>query len=287
MSVDSFFVSMRAAFKKCFCLQATGGLCVGLGLQFFLATNSIAGPPLVTDDPGILDPGAWEVIMAIAGEDYPGGRDVQAPVLDVSLGLTSNTQLSVLLPNVIVKSNEGDTKSGLGHLSIAYKWRISSSSGWEWAIAPNYSLPVLKGTIPSVKPVQPRLLGLPLLASRTEGLWTWLGQVTWNLDSEGEKFWDYGVAVCHPLGQSMQWMMEFFGNANASFKDGTLNYNVGLDYEINKALHLLGSVGSQIKSGPERGDRINYSFYIGLQWFPQGLPVFTVNGAGPGKPINL
>ena len=42
--------------------------------QLYLTADSFAGPPLVIDDPGILDPGAWEVIFGFSIEDRPVGK---------------------------------------------------------------------------------------------------------------------------------------------------------------------------------------------------------------------
>lgn len=238
-----------------------------MALQICMAPDGVAGPPLVTDDPGILDPGNWEVIIAVTGEDHPAGNDIHAPLLDMSLGLTKNTQMSFVLPHVVVKPTENPRKTGLGYAEAGFKWRIMSASKWELAIASNYVFPVSNEIIVADGPEDIRVLGVPLLVSRTDGNWDWFGQVGWNIGSDGIRFWDYGLAVGHPLGSSTQLMMEIFGSAASSFTESTLNYQLGLDYEINQALHVLASAGSRIKSGPERSSRLNYAFYIGLQWF--------------------
>lgn len=62
-------------------------------------------------------------------------------------------------------------------------------------------------------------------------------------------------------------MAEVYGFAESSFDSGELNYQLGVDVEINPAFHLLASAGSRIKSGFERVNRLDYSFFIGLQWF--------------------
>jgi hypothetical protein len=236
-------------------------------LQFSLVSNSVAGPPLVTDDPGILDPGAWEVINAVAGEDRSAGNYIHTPLLDISLGLTSNTQLSVLLPYTIDKPEGGSSNTGLTYASLAYKWRISSTPKWEWALAANYTLPVSNQIIRANGPEDIRVLSLPVLVSRTMEDWTWNGQVGWNVGSDGDHFWDYGLAVSHPLGNSLQGMMEVFGVALPSFEQSTLNFQLGLDYEITPALHFLTSAGSRIRSESGSDNRLNYSYYFGLQWF--------------------
>lgn len=263
----NFFGFPRATFENHFRPGSICGFMLVAGFQLCLVPHSMAGPPLVTDDPGILDPGVWEIIIAIAGEDHPAGNDIHAPILDISLGVSDSTQLSFLLPHLVVKPEKSSRKTGFGYASVGYKWRFISTPGWDWAIAANYTLPVSHEIIRANGPEDTRVLGLPLLVSHSHGNWIWNGQLGWNIGNDGTSFWDYGLAVSHPWGNSLQWMVEVFGNATSSFEQSTLNYQVGLDYEINPALHLLTSAGSRIKSRPERGSRLNYSFYLGLQWF--------------------
>lgn len=227
----------------------------------------MAGPPLVTDDPGILEPGTWEIILAVSGEDRPAGRIIHAPALDVSLGISDNSQFSFLLPHMVVKPGDDDRLAGLAYASVGYKWRFISSPAWEWAIASNYTLPVSYAIISPDSHDDLRVLSLPLLVSRTCKDWTWNGQLGWNIASNGSRFWDYGISVGHPWTNSLQWMVEIFGGASSSFGQKTFNYQLGLDYEINPAFHLLASAGSRIRSDIEPDARLNYSFYVGLQWF--------------------
>jgi hypothetical protein len=56
--------------------------------------GAFAGPPLTIDDPGILDPGQWEIIGAVTGATSDTVDVYELPLLDVSYGLTPNTQLS-------------------------------------------------------------------------------------------------------------------------------------------------------------------------------------------------
>jgi hypothetical protein len=60
------------------------------------ADNNCAGPPLVIDDPGILKPGQWETILAVDAVNTDFIRTYDLPLLDVSYGLTEDTQMSAL-----------------------------------------------------------------------------------------------------------------------------------------------------------------------------------------------
>ena len=238
--------------------------------QLFLTINSFAGPPLVVDDPGILDPGAWEIILGFSIEDRPAGKLKQAPSLDVSLGVTPNSQLSFFLPRSVVDVDQGPKDSGLGFASIGYKWRMVSTSAWELAVAANYDFLVSHDLIRSNGPDDIEVLGLPLLVSHKREDWIWYGQLSWHRVNDGTRFWDYGIAVSHPLGASTQIMAEVYGYSDSSFDSNELNYQLGLDVELTPSFHLLTSAGSRIKSGFEPAYRLDYTFYIGLQWFTGG-----------------
>ena len=238
--------------------------------QLYLATDSIAGPPLVVDDPGILDPGAWEIILGYSIEDRPVGKLTRVPSLDVSLGISPNSQLSFFLPRSVVDEDMGAKNSGLGFASIGYKWRMLSTPSWELAMAANYDFLISHDLYRSNGPDDIEVLGLPLLVSHTHENWTWYGQLGWHRVNDGTRFWDYGIAVSHPLGASTQFMMEVYGYSDSSFSSNELNYQLGLDFEMTPAFHLLTSAGSRIKSGFEPAYRLDYTFYIGLQWFTGG-----------------
>jgi hypothetical protein len=148
--------------------------------QLYLTTNSFAGPPLVVDDPGILDPGAWEVILGFSIEDRPVAKLTQAPSLDVSLGISPNSQLSFFLPRSVVDSDQGAKESGLGFASIGYKWRMVSTSTWELAVAANYDFLISHDLYRLNGPDDIEVFGLPILVSHTHEDWTWYGQLGWH-----------------------------------------------------------------------------------------------------------
>jgi hypothetical protein len=227
----------------------------------------MAGPPLSIDDPGILEPGSWELIVSFSTEDRNSVDMSQAPLMDISLGVTPNSQLSLSLPRLIVSPQGDAEKSGLGFVTLGYKWRLFASPDWEMAIASNYSLPVSYDVIRRHGPEDIRVLGLPLLVSRTIGKWNWLGQIGWNAGSDGVRFWDYGLALSHPAGKSTVLMLELHGNATSEFKESTVNYRLGLDYAISPRLHVLAAYGSGIKSLPEPDFRLRHTMYFGIQWY--------------------
>jgi hypothetical protein len=90
------------------------------------ARPSLAGPPLATEDPGILELGQWEIIAATTASTADGGDTYQLPVLDVSLG-------------VIADPEGQDSDSDFGNLELGVKWRFWNSEDLQVAFAPLYA----------------------------------------------------------------------------------------------------------------------------------------------------
>lgn len=227
----------------------------------------VAGAPLVTDDPGILEPGSWESILAVSGESTGAGDIYQLPVLDVSLGITPNSQLSFYLPHFWVNPDDSVSDFGLTTATIGYKWRFYTGQTMEWAIAAHYTGVISSDLTSEDGSDEINVLNVPLLASWQRGDWTWLGQTGYSITDTGEHFWDYGLAVSRQLGDSVSLMAEVYGFADLSFADNALNYQLGMDFEITPAWHVLASAGSRIRSPDPAGFRLDYNFYVGLQWF--------------------
>ena len=237
------------------------------GLQLSLSSELFAGPPLTIDDPGILEPGEWELIVAGAIEQRESGRTVQSPIFDISVGLSSNTQIAVFVPWQSESLEGFSNQTGIGYLAVGYKWRFHSTSTTEWAFAPSYALPVSKSLPSQTGSADVNVFSFPLLVSRLIGEWTLFAQFAWNMDSEGNEDWSYGLAASRPLGNSCEWMVEISGDANRELNKHSLNYLLGIDYAIREELHVLASVGRRISSGLQPDDEIEYNLYFGMQWF--------------------
>lgn len=235
-------------------------------LLLWSATVS-CGPPLVSDDPNILQTDQWEFIVAINAASQPSIESAQAPLLDVSYGVTSNLQISLALPRQWVEPKGEGSSSGWGNGQIGYKWRFFTNDTIQLAVAPLYSHPLDHGS--TVREVTPSVsvLSLPFVASLLVGKWTWNFQGGFSITSNSTNLWDYAVAVGHPVGSSAQLWVEVWGVADGDFDTKALNYRVGLDYALDKRSHILAAIGGPITSslGPE--DELDRDFYLGLQWF--------------------
>ena len=93
-------------------------------LLLLVFSRSFAGPPLVTDDTGVLDPGGWEVIVAVAGSSRPSVDEGAVPGAEVSYGLYENMQVTGFVARQVLDEDGESSKSGWGQDTIGYKWRF-------------------------------------------------------------------------------------------------------------------------------------------------------------------
>lgn len=169
------------------------------GILIGYAGLTEAGPPLVIDDPGILDCGQWEIIVAgsTVGTD---NVDVYEIVLDVSVGLSANTQLSVAVP--YVEANPaGDTSTrDISNPSVGFKWRFVNTDNLQVAFAPAYAFGItLSAALRGVGDTG-NILFLPVNFEYALGNWTLNGEfgyVATEADFDG---YAYGAAIGHPVG---------------------------------------------------------------------------------------
>ena len=232
-----------------------------------LPPTAWSGPPMVGEDPGILNPGQWEIIAAMNGESRPSTESAQVPLLDVAYGLTPNTQISVVVPRQHLEPQAESSRTGWGNGQIGYKWRFFSNDTVELAIAPLYSHPLdhgstVRGLIENVS-----ILSLPVVASVAAGEWTWNFQVGYSITSTSTNLWDYAVTLGHPLGQSAQLFLEVWGAADDNLDNNAVNYRVGLDFAFSERTHLLAAIGGPITSDLPSDEKLDWDFYLGLQWF--------------------
>jgi hypothetical protein len=83
-------------------------------------------------------PAGWEIIIAAAVSSTDAIDVYEAPVLDVSYGLSTNIQISARMPYVSVDREDGGSASDHGHLELGFKWRFLHDDRLQLAVAPLY-----------------------------------------------------------------------------------------------------------------------------------------------------
>jgi len=93
------------------------------------------GPPFITNDPGTPGDGNWEINIMAYSERHPAARIFNAPILDLNYGVGSRIQLTYEVPYLVVGTDGGPTRSGLGKSVAGVKWRFYDSDEKELSIS--------------------------------------------------------------------------------------------------------------------------------------------------------
>lgn len=231
-----------------------------------VTSSAVAGPPLFIDDPGVLDPGQWEIIVATAtAEEKGGGTATELPVLDVSLGLSENTQISAAYPYVVVDPEGASSESDFGNLEIGFKYRFYNSENLQIAFAPGYAFGIsLTAATLGIGSDTPVTL-LPLNLEYGLGDWTLSAELAYAAVQQDEDEFAFGGAIGYPIGP-MQLMLEVYGATNSELDDAFVNWNLGADIEITPSWHVLLAYGSRL-SEPTGAAELDYTAFLGIQYF--------------------
>ncbi len=235
-------------------------LCIALG------PTATAGPPLTTDDPGILDPGRMEVILATTLEKTRTGDTWELPVLDVSLGLTRHVQVSAVVPRLVTDPDDAARKSDFGAGQVGIKWRFLERDRLALAVAPLYEFDIRPGAVRRGVTEDVDILAVPVVIEYQGVDWRFNAEVGYALAHNDRDELIYGLSVTRPLGPRMAWMIGIHASPDRHWDDHGLALRSGLDITLREDIHLLVGLGTGLDNRPD-DEQLDLDAYFGIQWF--------------------
>lgn len=230
-----------------------------------LAVAAVAqgGPPLLTDDPGTVEPGKWEINLSWINRTFRGRSENEFPHFDASHGFTKNAHFKIEVPWVFATENRR-TISGDGGGSTGIKWRFVDAKGRRpavsvypqigFSIAPrSVQLGLSEGGSSLLLPTQVQWdfrsvsvnadFGALLAAGSTPG---WLG----------------GVAVGRTLSHT-DLLAEIHGEGIWKTGENIWIAQLGLRHSFSERATLLLSFGRSIAQS--QTEAIRWNSYLGIQ----------------------
>lgn len=236
------------------------------GLTGWMMVPAVAGPPLSIDDPDILEPGQFEVILAGTVEKGASERVWELPLVDLSFGLTPQVQLSAVASRIVLDPDDGSRKSDFGTGSIGLKWRFIEAAALQVSVAPFFETELREGAVERGVVEDVETWTLPVQGQYEFGSWRLNGELAYTAARGAMDEWAFGVAASWPVSTVLTAMVELHGAAEPGFNETAGYLRIGADIALSESWHVLGALGRGIhEPGEADTDLLGY---FGIQWFP-------------------
>ena len=213
------------------------------------------GPPMMTDDPGIVDLHKWEINTSV-NTSITNETQLSVPYVDANYGIAHNLQLKAEAPYLITIDKQKHSTGALGPVLLGVKFRFMDEDK-------NF---VSVGTYPqfTITTNQKGLL-LPLLLEKNIGKFV-IGEDIGNFFGEHNyNSLQNGTLLGYKVTGKLQLLGEYFLEKTygaATGTDGFMNY--GFRYTLNPTFTLMGSFGTQVVTDINEQRQYFFSF-LGLQ----------------------
>jgi hypothetical protein len=217
----------------------------------------MAGPPYLTDDPEPTDYQHFEIYTFADGTATRDGTSGEGGI-DFNYGGAPNLQLTATLPAGYGVPSSGPSAFNLGNVELAAKYRFLTQQtfGIDVAIFPRVFLP----SVSSLVGEQHASFLFPLWLEKDWGQWSAFGGggCEINRGGDSENFCLMGAVVTRQFTTKFQLGLEVF-HQTPDTRGGlaTTSLGVGLRYDLNENIHLLGYLGRGIQN-VEQTDQLNW-----------------------------
>jgi hypothetical protein len=215
------------------------------------------GPPLITDDPGTVQKGHWEINVALTAERTEDERAFEAPLLDINYGLTERVQLKYEAALLVVDERGEDPRGTLSNSNVGVKWRFLDED--RHGVAMSF-YPQVEFNNPGMKESDRELAGegtqvlLPIEVARSFGRFSLGAEVGYNFIESEDDEWKYGLAAGYALTDRLQLLAEVAGVVDDDFDRTTPILNVGFRFKLRNDLTLLFAAGRSLRSSLAEDD---------------------------------
>jgi hypothetical protein len=234
----------------------------------FISARALAGPPLATDDPGILDPGQWEVIAATSVSAFGSGDIYELPIIDVSVGvIEDHLQLTAAYRYVTADPDDGGSRANFGNPEFGLTWRFWHTDRVQVALAPLLAFGISRPLAEVGIGDDTNVLQLPLaLEYQMNDRWQFNGAFSYFGVEGGPDGWGYSGAVAYSLNGRWELLAEVAGSSDEDFDEQILDLRIGFDFALTEDFHLLFSTATGVEA-PDRVEELHYDLFFGLQFF--------------------
>jgi hypothetical protein len=233
---------------------------------FSLPAAGQGGPPFITNDPGTPGDANWEINIMAYSERHPAARIFNAPILDLNYGVGSRIQLTYEVPYLVVGSNGGPTRTGLGKSLPGVKWRFYDSDEKKLSIS---IFPQLEFNNPDAS-LQRGLVNynnrfyLPVEVSKEIGPIQVNPEAGYIFASGKGAGWFTGLVVLKEINKRLELAVEFYNSANTNGTNRWNTYDGGGRFKIGEHFILLFMAGRSFAAPSNTQPQL--FGYLGMQF---------------------
>ena len=221
------------------------------------APSSGSSPFAWVDDATVLDAGAGAVGFSIVRFDGADVSEVDVPVVEASLGLTSRVQLSAMVPRVVAGADEGSAAGGVGTTFVAAKISVLNDTKRRFKVAVAPTIEILGAAVAaSLGEGESRTqFGLPVSAEVDRGPLRLYGAT--GFFTSGVRFAGAGAGIqtspraIFSVGYSHSWRPD---DVDAAILGATRSeLTGGAGFVVTPHIVVFGSIGRTIATLDENG----------------------------------
>jgi len=246
---------------------------------------SLAGPPLITDDPDTPGKGGWEINLSYnlevirerivdelpsgrTQEKFRLGREHMIPLVDINYGLLDNDQWKIEFPLLIERGPDGTYQRGIGDIEVGWKFRFIEQAAFHVSLSIYPQAVIPTGDEDSGLGAGKPEYTFPLQIGRhffDERLFLY-GEVGYTafMSRDQDDGWFYGVAVEYELWEGLVILGEINGQvpvAGPSHPDAL--FNLGFKYKLTENVKFITAMGRSFSA--KDGDGPEFLGFWGLQ----------------------
>lgn len=232
---------------------------------FGLRAYGQGGPPMITDDPGTVDKGHFEINTGIAFEHTFSESQFEFPFIDINYGVSSRQHINFEVP-LVSQSVHGDgMQHGLGKLGIGTKFRFvdQDKSGISISTHPAFSFVISKQAIDKGVVDKGFEFFIPVEFQKDFNRNILGMELGCLLNSDEQDVWTYGALYAREFNERINAAVEINGNTNINFDETTLFLNLGTRMTLTPRFRILFSAGKSLVL-PQGAESI-YIGYLALQ----------------------
>ncbi|MFH1818066.1 MAG: transporter [Pseudomonadota bacterium] len=228
-----------------------------------IASQAMAGPPFMTDDPVPVDYRHSEFYIFSTQDRARDGKNSAFPAFEFNYGVLPDTQLHLVVPFARSAPNDTSVESGLGDVEIGVKYRFVQETGSSPQIGIFPMAELATGDSSKGLGNGRTWWRLPVWIQKGWGEWTTYGGAGYVVNrAAGQKSYPFaGWLLQKDVGEKWTLGGEVFAHGKDTV-DGqaTTLLNFGGLYKFTPDFNLLFSAGHSIKG------ESHTVVYLGLWW---------------------